>query len=113
MKKFGGYFLLATGFLACPCHLLIILGLAAGLLGGTALGGFLTANIGVIILLSTAYFVGALVLGFNMMRSKTGAAVEACDACLPDAHVNLDSQVLRRAEPDSLLRSAAVAGGPS
>lgn len=38
MKKVGGYVLTATAFIACPCHLVFLLPLALGLLGGTALG---------------------------------------------------------------------------
>ncbi len=67
MSKVIGAALTVTGFLACPCHLLITLPLLAGLLGGTAAGAFLAANTGVVMLAASAYFVGGLGLGWYLL----------------------------------------------
>ena len=63
-KKVGSSVLLVTGFLACPCHLPLTLPLLITLLGGTALGGWLSTHTGLVIGLSTGYFIAALVVGF-------------------------------------------------
>lgn len=58
MKK---AFLLVTGFITCPCHLPFVLPALAGLLAGTAVGGFIAENTGLLIALATIYFVGVVV----------------------------------------------------
>lgn len=74
MKKVGGYVLTATAFIACPCHLVFLLPLALGLLGGTALGAALAANTGWVIAAATVYFVGALGAGIYLLRRRPGDA---------------------------------------
>ena len=51
-----GWFLAVTGFLACPCHLIITLPLAAALLGGTVLGGWIAGRQGTILAVAGFYF---------------------------------------------------------
>ncbi len=83
MKKIGGYLLAATAFVACPCHLVLLLPLVAGLLGGTALGGALAANTGLIVAAATVYFVTALGSGLYLLnrraRDEEGSPAPACD----------------------------------
>ena len=59
MRRAAGWLLAVTGFLACPCHLIITLPLLVGLLGGTAAGAFLAANMGLVVVLALIYFVVA------------------------------------------------------
>ena len=61
MKKVVGYMVLGTGLIACPCHLIFTLPLAAGLLGGTALGAALSAHTDLIIAAASIYFMGLIV----------------------------------------------------
>jgi len=48
-RTITGWFLAVTGFLACPCHLVVTLPLAAALLSGTALGGWITTHQGALV----------------------------------------------------------------
>ncbi len=66
-----GWFFTVTGFLACPCHLVVTLPLAVAVLGGTALGGWITTHEGAIALGATLYFVGALALGTTLLLART------------------------------------------
>jgi mercuric ion transport protein len=68
-----GGFLAVTGFLACPCHLVITLPLAAALLGGTALGGWIATHQGAILVGATIYFIGALAGGATLLLAGKGA----------------------------------------
>ncbi len=65
--KARGYFLIVTGFLACPCHLPISLSLLLTLTAGTAIAAFLANNVWLIIAFSTIYFVGALAFGWRYL----------------------------------------------
>lgn len=82
MKRIGGYLLLATGFLACPCHLPLTLPLLAAVLGGTTIGASLLDNTGLLALLLGGYFILALLVGFRFLsgpaRSGRGMACETC-----------------------------------
>jgi mercuric ion transport protein len=60
LSKLGSGFFLVTGFIACPCHLPLTLPLVLALTAGTALGAFLTNNVGVVFVVSGTYFVGAM-----------------------------------------------------
>ncbi len=82
-SKVGGYVLLVTGFLACPCHLVFTLPLVLALLGGTALGSFLAENTALVTGLLAAYFIGALLLGFALLSARRYATSEECAACPP------------------------------
>src|SRR5260370_11346729 len=72
-RTITGWFLAVTGFLACPCHLVITLPLAAALLSGTALGGWITTHQGAIVVGASIYFVGALAAGVTLLLAHTGA----------------------------------------
>ena len=77
MGKVWGGVLFVTGFIACPCHLPLTLPLAVVLLGGTALGGFIAANTGLVYGIAGGYFIVALAAGWyllNQKRSKAGSA---------------------------------------
>jgi hypothetical protein len=86
MRRIGGVALTVTGFLACPCYLIVTLPLLAALFAGTALGTFLTQQTGLLYTLTSIYFVGALALGawlwFGQARMHTHGA-PACPTCLP------------------------------
>jgi mercuric ion transport protein len=72
-RTISGWFLAVTGFLACPCHLVVTLPLAAALLSGTALGGWITTHQGAIVVGASMYFVGALAAGAMLLLAGTGA----------------------------------------
>jgi hypothetical protein len=79
VRKTRGYFLIVTGFLACPCHLPVTLPLLVALTAGTAIGAFLANNVWLIVAVSTIYFVGAIALGIRYVgqEEKVCAAPEA------------------------------------
>jgi hypothetical protein len=95
-RTLTGWFFTVTGFLACPCHLVVTLPLAAALLGGTALGGWIAKHEGAIALGATLYFVGALALGATLLltrasqqagdrKSAEGEAACVAPWCPPDS----------------------------
>jgi hypothetical protein len=88
MRRIGGVVLTVTGFLACPCHLIITLPLLISLLAGTALGSFLSRHTGLVFTGAGIYFVVALALGawflFGPARGKREADA-ACPTCAPVA----------------------------
>lgn len=93
-----GWFFTVTGFLACPCHLVITLPLAVALLSGTALGGWIATHEEGIAAGATVYFVGALVLGFTLLSMRR--ASEAGAACsLPPDRAARDGQRIIDALP--------------
>jgi hypothetical protein len=103
MRRIGGVVLTVTGFLACPCHLIITLPLLISLLAGTALGSFLSSNTGLVYAFASIYFVVALALGywflFGPKRPKRDADA-ACPACTP---VEAETRVQERSPmPDDL-----------
>ncbi|MEJ7872002.1 MAG: hypothetical protein WKF67_07060 [Rubrobacteraceae bacterium] len=79
MKKAVGYLLTGTALIACPCHLVFLLPVALGVLGGTALGAVLAANTGLVVAAATVYFVGALGAGLYLLnrRMEKGASCPA------------------------------------
>ena len=86
MRRIGGVLLTVTGFLACPCHLIITLPLLASLLAGTALGSFLTRNTGLVFTFASVYFIVALALGawFLLGPKRLSSRVDAaCPRCRP------------------------------
>ncbi len=103
MRRIGGVVLTVTGFLACPCHLIITLPLLASLLAGTALGSFLTHNTGLVYAFASIYFVVALALGYWFLfgqSSQIRDANAACPACPP---VEAETRVQERSPmPDDL-----------
>ena len=67
MKKVGAYLLLGVAFVTCPCHLILTLPLALGLLGGTALGAALAAHTGAVVLAMGVLFSVALLGGSHLL----------------------------------------------
>jgi hypothetical protein len=72
-RTISGWFLAVTGFLACPCHLVVTPPLAAALLSGTALGGWITSHQGAIVVGASMYFVGALAACATLLLAHKGA----------------------------------------
>lgn len=64
-----GWFLSVTGFLACPCHLIITLPLAAALLGGTTLGDWIAGHQGAILVGALIGSATLLLAGKSMLAS--------------------------------------------
>jgi mercuric ion transport protein len=86
MRRIGGALLAVTGFLACPCHLIITLPLLLSLLAGTALGSFLSHNIGLVYAGASVYFIVALAAGVLLLtkrRRTDRQSVPACPTCIP------------------------------
>ncbi len=71
LTRIVGYLLTGTALIACPCHLVFLLPVALGLLGGTALGAALAVNTGLVVTAATVYFVGALGAGFYLLNRLT------------------------------------------
>lgn len=67
-----GYFMAVTAFIACPCHLPLTLPLLLGLTAGTALGAWLSQNVTLVYVLSTAYFLGGLALALKWLGTRDG-----------------------------------------
>ncbi len=88
MKRVGGYLLAATALIACPCHLVLLLPVALGLLGGTALGAALEANTGLIVAVSTVYFLGALGAGFYLLNRQARSDKGALESNVVNKSVN-------------------------
>ncbi len=65
--KARGYFLIVTGFLACPCHLPISLPFLLALTAGNVIAAFIANNVWLIVVASTIYFLGALALGWRFL----------------------------------------------
>jgi hypothetical protein len=84
-RSVGSYFFLITGFLACPCHVPLTLPLLIALFGGTALGGWLATHTGLVIGLSTGYFITAVVVGFWLLNDRGNRRARSPDgaACGP------------------------------
>ncbi|GAC1392053.1 MAG: hypothetical protein NVS4B11_07790 [Ktedonobacteraceae bacterium] len=99
MRRIGGFALTVTGFLACPCHLIITLPLLISLLAGTALGSFLSRNTSFVSIGAGIYFVVALALGAFLLlgpkRSKHGGDT-ACPECRSvEAETQVQESVVR------------------
>jgi hypothetical protein len=84
MRRIGGVVLTVTGFLACPCHLIVTLPLLASLLAGTALGSFLSRNTGLVYTGAGIYFVVALALGYWFLFGPKREMDAACPTCVPN-----------------------------
>jgi hypothetical protein len=88
--KARGYFLVVTGFLACPCHLPLTLPLMLALTAGTAFGAFLATNVVLIFGLFTIYFFGAIALGIHFL----GQEEKMCEVPRSTAHPNTDREII-------------------
>jgi hypothetical protein len=81
MRRIGGVALTVTGFLACPCHLIITLPLLISLLAGTALGSS-GHNTGLVYTGAGTYFVVALALGTSLLLGKMRQSNQGQETCL-------------------------------
>ncbi len=73
MSRIWGGVLALTGFIACPCHLPLTLPLILGVLGGTAIGAFLSENQGLVYGVATGYFIVGIGVGVLLLqRRRTG-----------------------------------------
>ncbi len=77
MGKFWGGVLLVTGFIACPCHLIITLPLILGLLAGTGIGAILATNTGLVYGVAGGYFIVALAAGWYLLNRKRSSLDQA------------------------------------
>jgi mercuric ion transport protein len=91
MKSIAGYVLAGTALIACPCHLVLILPLVLGLLGGTTLGAALGAHTGWVIAAATVYFVVALAGGIYLLnrRGKNGERKSVTSSAAREAGVSV------------------------
>ena len=106
MRRIGGVVLTVTGLLACPCHLIITLPWLASLLAGTALGGFLSRNTGLVYTLVGVYFVVALALGAWFLFGPAREKHERDVTCPTGAPVASETQVQERfPQPEDLPTS--------
>ncbi len=69
-----GYLLAGTALIACPCHLVFLLPVVLGLLGGTALGAALAANTGWVVAATAVYFALALAGALHLLYRRAGNA---------------------------------------
>jgi mercuric ion transport protein len=74
LRKIAGFVLAGTALIACPCHLVLLLPVVLGLLGGTALGAALAANTGWVVAAATAYFALALAGALHLLYRRGGNA---------------------------------------
>lgn len=101
-EKAAGYALAATALISCPCHLVLLLPAAVGLLGGTALGAALAAHTGWVITGATVYFVGALAGGFYLLSEREGRA--AVYSRTRPAHETQEREANERSRPQRPVR---------
>ena len=74
MSKVWGGVLFVTGFIACPCHLVITLPLILGLLASTGVGAILASNTGLVYGIAGGYFIVALAAGWYLLNRKRSRA---------------------------------------
>ena len=68
MARLKGFGMLTLAAVACPCHLLLVL----GLLGGTAAGAVLAANFLTVFVLFGVVFVAAVAVGLRALEAGSG-----------------------------------------
>ena len=83
MTRVWGTALTVTGFIACPCHLPFTLPLLIGVLGGTGLGVGIAANVNLIYLFATVYFIAGVAVGLYLLNRKKND-IRAIDGRIPD-----------------------------
>lgn len=79
VRKAFGILVGITAFLACPCHLPIILPLLLALLARTPLAGLFEVNPGLLVLGALFYFVFGLILAFRLLRERPQKADACCE----------------------------------
>ncbi len=77
MSNIWGGVLAVTGFIACPCHFPLTLPLLIGVLGGTGIGAGVAANVSLIYVVATGYFILAIGVGVYMLNRKKHVIQEA------------------------------------
>ena len=103
MRRIGGVVLTVTGFLACPCHLIITLPLLISGLSRTALGSFLSRNTGLVYTGAGIYFVVALALGAWFLFGPARGNREMDAACPTCAQVASETHAQERSSmPEDL-----------
>lgn len=70
MSNIWGVVLAVTGFIACPCHLPFTLPLLIGVLGGTGIGAGIAANVSLIYMIATGYFVIGIGIGLYLLNRR-------------------------------------------
>ena len=65
---------MTTGIAACPCHFPITLPIVVGALGGTSLGGFITASTGLVYGVGAAYFMLGIGLSLYLLNRRSASA---------------------------------------
>ena len=70
MSNIWGGVLAVTGFIACPCHFPFTLPLLIGVLGGTGIGAGVAANVSLIYVVATGYFILAIAVGVYLLNRK-------------------------------------------
>lgn len=73
MRTLWGWILLATAFVACPCHLPLTLPLLLAVFGGSAFGAFLAGHPELVAAAAMAYFAVALLAGWALLRDRQQA----------------------------------------
>ena len=71
--KARSYLAAGVALVACPCHLVVTLPLLLSLTAGTAVGVFLGHNPWVVVVVSTALFLGGLALAFHWQGQEGGS----------------------------------------
>jgi len=105
VSKRAGYVLLITGFLACPCHLVLTLPLVLAILGGSTAGAFVAHNVNLITGVLTGYFLLALSLGFFLLNRRIRRLLPDCETC------DVDSSEPMRETPTKEAPVPEVAAG--
>ena len=70
MSNIWGGVLAVTGFIACPCHLPFTLPILIGVLGGTGVGAGVAANVNLIYVITTGYFILAIGVGIFLLNRR-------------------------------------------
>ena len=85
MSNIWGAVLAVTGFIACPCHLPFTLPLLIGVLGGTGIGAGIAANVSMIYVIATGYFVIGIAGGLYLLnRRQRGTRITAAQLQIRD-----------------------------
>jgi len=79
MSNIWGGILAVTGFIACPCHFPLTLPLLIGVLGGTGIGAGVAANVSLIYVVATGYFILAIGVGVYMLNRKNMISKKASE----------------------------------
>lgn len=83
-RNMRGIFFLVTGFIACPCHLVVTLPILLTLTAGTAVGAFLANNVWLIAAMASVYFIAAMGLGLRAFwRDDSPKSAQATTTVLP------------------------------